>query len=115
MDNLGIFKKNGFTFKIDEHAPPTKRVKLLTLPMSKNWIFGKEDIEELLFMLKVSPHFKYYSDKYFEICVTSTYLLKLFFLIGKSIGTLQAESSESNVRIESLQKVRHDRHCPRQS
>lgn len=38
---------------INEHAQPTKRVKLLTLPMSKNWIFGKEDIEELLFMLKV--------------------------------------------------------------
>ena len=54
MDNLAIFKKNGFTFQIDEHAPPTKRVKLLTLPMSKNWIFGKEDIEELLFMLKVN-------------------------------------------------------------
>ncbi|XP_045766529.1 mismatch repair endonuclease PMS2 isoform X1 [Maniola jurtina] len=52
MDNLEIFKKNGFTFKIDEHAPPTKRVKLLTIPMSKNWMFGKEDIEELLFMLR---------------------------------------------------------------
>ncbi|XP_047534695.1 mismatch repair endonuclease PMS2 isoform X1 [Vanessa atalanta] len=52
MDNVGVFKKNGFTFKIDEDAPPTKRVKLLTIPMSKNWIFGKDDIEELLFMLK---------------------------------------------------------------
>ncbi|OWR42288.1 putative DNA mismatch repair protein pms2 [Danaus plexippus plexippus] len=52
MDNLDIFKKNGFTFAIDETAAPTKRVKLLTLPMSKNWIFGKEDIEELLFILK---------------------------------------------------------------
>ncbi|XP_050351845.1 mismatch repair endonuclease PMS2 [Nymphalis io] len=52
MDNVGVFKKNGFTFKIDEGAPPTKRVKLLTIPMSKNWIFGKDDIEELLFMLK---------------------------------------------------------------
>ncbi|CAH2091320.1 unnamed protein product [Euphydryas editha] len=52
VDNLEIFKKNGFTFKIDENAPPTKRVKLLTIPMSKNWIFGKNDIEELLFMLK---------------------------------------------------------------
>ncbi|XP_047534696.1 mismatch repair endonuclease PMS2 isoform X2 [Vanessa atalanta] len=41
MDNVGVFKKNGFTFKIDEDAPPTKRVKLLTIPMSKNWIFGK--------------------------------------------------------------------------
>ncbi|KAF9413131.1 hypothetical protein HW555_008573 [Spodoptera exigua] len=55
MDNLDVFKKNGFTFEIDEDALPTKRVKLLTLPMSKNWIFGKEDIEELLFMLRESP------------------------------------------------------------
>lgn len=53
MDNLDIFKKNGFTFEINEAAPPTRRVKLLTIPMSKNWIFGKEDIEELLFMLRV--------------------------------------------------------------
>lgn len=55
MDNLDVFKKNGFTFEINEDALPTKRVKLLTLPMSKNWIFGKEDIEELLFMLRESP------------------------------------------------------------
>lgn len=54
MDNLQVFKKNGFTFEIDENALPTKRVKLITLPMSKNWIFGKEDIEELLFMIRVS-------------------------------------------------------------
>lgn len=53
MDNLDVFKKNGFSFEINEDALPTKRVKLLSLPMSKNWIFGKEDIEELLFMLRV--------------------------------------------------------------
>lgn len=61
MDNLDIFKKNGFTFQIDALAPPTKRVKLLTLPMSKNWVFGKEDIEELLFMIRVSTH----TDRFF--------------------------------------------------
>ncbi|CAK1556127.1 unnamed protein product [Leptosia nina] len=55
IDNLDIFKKNGFTFEIEENALPTKRVKLLTIPMSKNWIFGKDDIEELLFMIKESP------------------------------------------------------------
>lgn len=54
MDNLEIFKKNGFTFEINDNGPPTKRVKLLTIPMSKNWVFGKEDIEELLFMLRVN-------------------------------------------------------------
>ncbi|XP_059054058.1 mismatch repair endonuclease PMS2 [Achroia grisella] len=55
MDNLVVFKKNGYTFDINENAPPTKRVKLLTIPMFKNWVFGKEDIEELLFMLRESP------------------------------------------------------------
>ncbi|KAM3966185.1 mismatch repair endonuclease PMS2 [Aphomia sociella] len=55
MDNLEVFKKNGFTFEINENELPTKRVKLLTIPMFKNWIFGKEDIEELLFMLRESP------------------------------------------------------------
>lgn len=56
MDNLEIFHKNGFTFEIDPEAPPTKRVKLLTVPISKNCIFGKNDIEEILFMLKVLAH-----------------------------------------------------------
>lgn len=67
MDNLDIFKKNGFTFEIDEEAPPTKRVKLLTLPMSKNWIFGKEDIEELLFMLRVNNS-NYYKPSTIQPC-----------------------------------------------
>lgn len=56
MDNLNIFKKNGFTFDINHNAPPTKRVKLTSLPLSRNWVFGKEDIEELLFMLRVSSY-----------------------------------------------------------
>ena len=51
VENLPVFAKNGFHFDIDETAPSTQRVKLVSLPMSKNWTFGKEDIEELLFML----------------------------------------------------------------
>jgi hypothetical protein len=34
-------------------AEPTKRVQLTSIPVSKNWQFGKEDIDELLFMLQV--------------------------------------------------------------
>lgn len=34
-------------------AEPTKRVQLTAIPVSKNWQFGKEDIDELLFMLEV--------------------------------------------------------------
>lgn len=52
MDNLEIFTKNGFSFHIDENAPPRKKVSLTAIPMSKNWKFGKEDIDELLFILQ---------------------------------------------------------------
>merc|ERR550519_2285375 len=55
LDNLEIFHKNGFKFEIDESAPPTQKVKLISKPVSKNWTFGKEDIDELLFMLQDAP------------------------------------------------------------
>lgn len=52
IDHEEIFKKNGFTFKIDQTAEATKKVLLTGIPMSKNWIFGKDDIDEMLFMLQ---------------------------------------------------------------
>ncbi|KAM6156423.1 mismatch repair endonuclease PMS2 [Erethizon dorsatum] len=55
IENLEIFRKNGFDFVIDESAPVTKRVKLISLPTSKNWTFGPQDIDELIFMLSDSP------------------------------------------------------------
>ena len=47
--NLETFRKNGFEF--DEDCQ-----RLVTLPMSRNWTFGKADIEELLFMLGEEDH-----------------------------------------------------------
>ncbi|XP_020655264.3 mismatch repair endonuclease PMS2 [Pogona vitticeps] len=55
MENLEIFRKNGFDFVIDEEAPVTQRVKLISLPTSRNWSFGPQDIEELIFMLSDCP------------------------------------------------------------
>ncbi|XP_076856361.1 mismatch repair endonuclease PMS2 [Brachyhypopomus gauderio] len=55
IENIDIFKKNGFEFLIDEDAPVMERVKLVSLPTSKNWTFGPSDIEELIFMLSDSP------------------------------------------------------------
>lgn len=55
IDNLEVFKMNGFVFEIDEEAPHTKKVKLLTKPFSQNWQFGTEDIDEILFMLEDAP------------------------------------------------------------
>ena len=51
IDNLHVFQKNGFHFEIDEKKPTTEKVSLTSLPISKNWTFGKEDIDELIFML----------------------------------------------------------------
>ncbi len=36
-------------------AQVMQRVKLVSLPTSKNWTFGPSDIEELIFMLSDSP------------------------------------------------------------
>uniref|UniRef100_A0A8D0GGK5 PMS1 homolog 2, mismatch repair system component n=1 Tax=Sphenodon punctatus TaxID=8508 RepID=A0A8D0GGK5_SPHPU len=55
MENLEIFRKNGFDFVVDENAPVTERVKLISLPTSKNWTFGLQDIEELILMLSDCP------------------------------------------------------------
>lgn len=52
IDNLKVFELNGFRFDIDMEKPITNRVKLIAKPFSKNWEFGKEDIDELLFMLQ---------------------------------------------------------------
>lgn len=52
IDNLSIFEMNGFRFDIDEERPVTQRIKLMAKPFSKNWEFGREDIDELLFMLQ---------------------------------------------------------------
>uniref|UniRef100_A0A2K5YIU9 PMS1 homolog 2, mismatch repair system component n=1 Tax=Mandrillus leucophaeus TaxID=9568 RepID=A0A2K5YIU9_MANLE len=36
-------------------APVTERAKLISLPTSKNWTFGPQDIDELIFLLSDSP------------------------------------------------------------
>uniref|UniRef100_A0A8B9C5X3 Mismatch repair endonuclease PMS2 n=2 Tax=Anser TaxID=8842 RepID=A0A8B9C5X3_9AVES len=55
IENLEIFRKNGFDFLINEDAPVTQRVKLISLPTSKNWTFGPQDIDEMIFMLSDCP------------------------------------------------------------
>nr|XP_045243800.1 mismatch repair endonuclease PMS2 isoform X2 [Macaca fascicularis] len=38
-----------------DSAPVTERAKLISLPTSKNWTFGPQDIDELIFLLSDSP------------------------------------------------------------
>lgn len=50
-DNVEVFEANGFKLRIDESAPPGERVKLMAVPLSKNQLFGSDDIHELASML----------------------------------------------------------------
>lgn len=52
LDNLPVFNRNGFEFEMDSEAEQLNRVKLTSVPYSKQWTFGKSDVDELLFMLQ---------------------------------------------------------------
>lgn len=62
LENVRLFELNGFKFQIDERndtdpepaSTITRRIKLVAKPYSKNWSFGKDDIDEILFMIQES-------------------------------------------------------------
>ncbi|KAG7199448.1 hypothetical protein KM043_014075 [Ampulex compressa] len=47
-----LFKDNGFEFKIKLEADAGNRVELTGIPVSGNWQFGQDDIEELIFLIR---------------------------------------------------------------
>lgn len=55
IEDLDIFRKNGFEFVIDENEASGHKVRLISLPTSRNWTFDVQDIEELIFMLSDNP------------------------------------------------------------
>ncbi|KAK4700264.1 DNA mismatch repair protein PMS2, partial [Phenoliferia sp. Uapishka_3] len=48
LDNIKILKMNGFEVLVDEEAAVGQRVKLTAQPVSKDTVWGVEDLEELL-------------------------------------------------------------------
>eukprot|EP00967_Tisochrysis_lutea_P139406 scaffold253263_cov30-Tisochrysis_lutea.AAC.4 len=55
IDHLHVFKSNGFEVQVLADAPPTQRLRLLTLPFSKHTIFGVRDVHELVALLTEAP------------------------------------------------------------
>ncbi|CAG8648121.1 4318_t:CDS:10 [Paraglomus brasilianum] len=55
IENMDVLKANGFELQVDDKAPPTRRLKLVAQPMSKNTVFGTKDLEELIFLLAERP------------------------------------------------------------
>ncbi|KAF7988329.1 hypothetical protein HCN44_000902 [Aphidius gifuensis] len=52
IDNRKFFDANGFTFNINTNDDYGKRVMLTGIPVSGNWQFDQQDIEELIFLIK---------------------------------------------------------------
>ncbi|CAI4050045.1 hypothetical protein SKDZ_14G2400 [Saccharomyces kudriavzevii ZP591] len=52
LDNLPVFEKNGFKLKIDEGEEFGSRIKLLSLPTSKQTLFDLDDFNELIHLVK---------------------------------------------------------------
>ncbi|XP_076650678.1 mismatch repair endonuclease PMS2 [Halictus rubicundus] len=52
VEHLKTFEDNGFSFKINSEAEFGHRVDLTGIPVSGNWQFGQDDIEELIFLIR---------------------------------------------------------------
>lgn len=55
IDHLPAFKANGFEVQVQPDAPPTERLRLLTLPFSRHTVFGVRDVHELVALLAEAP------------------------------------------------------------
>mmetsp|Transcript_16379 Transcript_16379/g.33378 ORF Transcript_16379/g.33378 Transcript_16379/m.33378 type:complete len:517 (-) Transcript_16379:977-2527(-) len=60
LDHLDKYESLGFHLNVDITQPPTKRVRLLSVPYSKNVIFGVNDVQEVL--TKLRDRSEYHSD-----------------------------------------------------
>ncbi|CAO3630305.1 unnamed protein product [Cunninghamella blakesleeana] len=55
MDNIDVFRANGFDIKIDEDGEPTNRISIVSQPFSKNTMLDKNDISELIHLINERP------------------------------------------------------------
>ncbi|ODV95984.1 hypothetical protein PACTADRAFT_49407 [Pachysolen tannophilus NRRL Y-2460] len=55
MDNLDIFKLNGYKIKINDDKPNGSKVTLISIPLSKETIFDLQDFQELIHLIRENP------------------------------------------------------------
>ncbi|XP_030631239.1 mismatch repair endonuclease PMS2 [Chanos chanos] len=105
LENIEIFRKNGFDFLIDEDAPVMERVKLVSVPTSKNWTFGPGDIEELVFMLSDSPGVMCRPSRVRQMFASRA--CRKSVMIGTALNT-----SEMKKLVVHMGEIEHPWNCP---
>ncbi|CAG9863016.1 unnamed protein product [Phyllotreta striolata] len=105
IEKVEVFKKVGFSFKIDTDAPCTKKISLTSIPISRNFVFAKDDIDEMLLMLQESTN---------GICIPSK-LKKMFasracrksVMIGRDLS-----KAEMKKLVEHMGAIDQPWNCP---
>ncbi|XP_038619871.1 mismatch repair endonuclease PMS2 [Tachyglossus aculeatus] len=105
IENLEIFKKNGFDFIIDEKAPVTERVKLISLPTSKSWTFGPQDIDEMIFMLSDCPGVMCRPSRVRQMFASRA--CRKSVMIGTALNTVEMKKL-----ITHMSEIEHPWNCP---
>ncbi|KAJ6646838.1 Mismatch repair endonuclease PMS2 [Pseudolycoriella hygida] len=105
IDNLEVFERNGFKFQINESAQPTKKIQLIGKPMSNRWEFGKEDIDELIFLLQESPNTVLRPSKISAMLASRA--CRKSVMIGMSLST-----SDMQRLINQMGQIEHPWNCP---
>ncbi|KAI8341544.1 hypothetical protein BD560DRAFT_412104 [Blakeslea trispora] len=55
MDNLDVFKANGFDVEVLSENEPTRRIRVISQPFSKNTMFDQKDFSEIIFLIHEKP------------------------------------------------------------
>ncbi|RPA94500.1 DNA mismatch repair protein MutL [Choiromyces venosus 120613-1] len=55
IDHNETFRKNGFVIEVQHDAPVGEKCRLVSLPMSKETVFGLDDLEELIHLINEDP------------------------------------------------------------
>lgn len=106
IDNLEVFKKNGFYFKIDYDAPITQRIHLISKPISKNFNFGKNDIQEMIYLLNRSMNNNQVKPTRFREMIASRACRKSI-MIGDAL-----KKSDMRRIVDNLSKLQSPWNCP---
>lgn len=105
LENIEVFRKNGFDFHVDEEAAVTERVKLVSSPVSKNWSFGKPDIDELIFMLSDNPGVSYRPSNVQKMFASRA--CRMSIMVGTSLNRAQMTRI-----VNHMGEMEHPWNCP---
>ncbi|XP_066935235.1 mismatch repair endonuclease PMS2-like [Clytia hemisphaerica] len=101
LDNIEIFKKNGFCFDIKDESC----LKIISTPVHRNWVFGASDVEELIFILSDSSGTTYRPSRVRQMFASRACRTSIM------VGTALSKQSMVNL-LRHMGEIEHPWNCP---